>query len=212
MIIELGSLTGEVEDAYVEVETRMGVKRLCRPMFGFPTMGRPSKNWVTKYKDKFLAIFMYENGNKEKAVMLGLIPIGDNNIPAEGLDDNIVTISEKFRTWYNDKDNKYIIDALSDGEILLGNKDVTEPALLGNKFKTWAETSCEKAKTLSTKAQDISTQCATIIVNTAVGPSSVPTNASQFTTLASDCAQLALDFQQLKTDVPNLLSQKVKLK
>lgn len=212
MQFELGTLTGEVEDAHVEVETLMSVKRMCKPMFAFPVIAHASKNWVEKYKDKFQALIAYENGNKEKAIMLGLVPIGKGDVlPEEGLEDNVYMISEKFRTWMNDKDNQYVIDTLDDGEILLGNKDVTEHAVLGDIMQKWLEDYIDKHKEIVAKCKDMNTSISQLTVNTAVGPSSPPVNIADFAQFIADFALFSTDLDTLKSRLPDLLSQKVKL-
>lgn len=197
-MIDIAKITGEVKDEYVQVITRMGVKRYVKPMFAFPLVARSYKSWITKHKDKFMAVIAFEQDILEKGVMLGLVPLPGNNLPAEGLDDNVIMFSEKHRVWLNDTDNEMVLDLLENGGwIKLGSKDATEHGLLGDKTKKHLEDLCDKA-------QDMATAVAQLTVSTAVGPSSVPINAASF-------VQLAVDFVTIKTALADILSEKVKL-
>lgn len=144
-MIEFGSLTGEVlENVYVEVKLLHNVRRFCRPIFSFPLIGVASTAWVNKYKNKFLAVVSYESDNIQNAFILGLIPLESNNIPPEGITDNIHLLSEKFRILLSDADNKLILDRLENGKILLGSKSASSPANLADKNAEVLNKLCDK--------------------------------------------------------------------
>ena len=197
-MLELAKLTGEVKDFHIEVMTKMGTRRFCRPIFAFPLLARPSTAWVNKYKDKFFAAITHEINNPEKVLFIGLVPMESNGLPEEGVDDNVFLLSEKFRLWFNDEENKTVWDSLDGGELLLGDKNATEHALLGDKTIQWLED-------LSDQVMDLADQCALITVPTVVGPSGVPINAAAFNTIS-------LSVSALQGQLNTLLSELVKLK
>lgn len=168
-MIELAKLTGNIVDNMVEVDIGRDVIRLCTPVFAFPLIAMPYKEWLTAYKDKFLAIISYQEGNMEKPLFLGLKPILDNNFPVETFDQNAFIVSKEFRVWINDKDKKITIDIIGSGKIMLGNKDVTEHAVLGDTAKDWL-------KDISDKLADLCLEVSKITVPTPSGPSGVPVN------------------------------------
>ena len=105
-----------------------------------------------------------------------------------------------------DDTNKWIVITLKD-KMYIGDKDATEPQVLGNILKTKLETLCTKTALACTKAQSMNTKIAQITVPTAVGPSGVPVNAADFTTLASDFAQIKSDVDTLKNEIKDVLSE-----
>ena len=110
-----------------------------------------------------------------------------------------------------DDTNKQIIVTLIE-KLLLGDKDVTEPGVLGNILKAKLETLCTKAATACTKAQSMNTQIAIITVPTAVGPSGVPVNAAAFTALGAEFAVIKTEIDTLKNQLNQVLSEMVFLK
>lgn len=110
-----------------------------------------------------------------------------------------------------DDTNKQIVLTLLE-KLMLGDKDVTEPGVLGNILKTKLETLCTKTALACTKAQSMNTKVATITVPTAVGPSGVPVNAADFITLATDFAQIKADVDSLKSELGDVLSEIIFLK
>lgn len=133
-MITIGKFTGEIEDnQLVIVELLNGDVAACRPSFAFPMVAVPTKKWLDKYSDKYMAVVAFVDDYKEKPLLIGMRPLMDINFPTEGYENNYLILSEQFRLWFNDDDKKLIADVLNDGKILLGNKDVTEPGVLGNK-------------------------------------------------------------------------------
>ena len=188
-MLVLGRLTGEVQDELIEVELQFGMKRFCKPVFAFPLIAAPYTDWVTEYKDKYMGLVGFANNKKgdnlEEALLMGIIPLKDNQTPVETLDQgNVFIMTKNFRLWVDDTGNKYIVDVLNAGEILLGDKNVTEKAMLGD--------------TTVQMLSDIITQILAITVATPAGTSGPPLNAAAFSALQA----------QLQT----LLSQTVKLK
>lgn len=193
-------MTGVLKDGYlVEVEDMFKVKRYAQPVFAFPMTAAPYQDWIDTYKDKFLAVITFENdGNDEdeqRALMIGITPLVNNQTPSEGLEGHIMVLSKNYRQWINDATNEYVIDVLNNGKIKFGDKNVTEPVLLGNKTKTLLEDLCDKAT-------DACTAAAQITVPTPAGTSGPPINAASFT-------QLAVDFATIKGQLGTLLSQMV---
>lgn len=171
-MILLGRFTGEVVEDMVEVELKFNVTRLCTPVFAFPLFGQPHKEWIDKYKDKFMAVIAFEEeNNMEKPLLIGLKPLKNNSLPAEGLDQMTYLMSTNFRVWMNDKDNELVIDVLNGGKVKLGDKNVTEHAMLGDKTATFLNDIIDLMKDLCDKV-------AAITVSTAVGPSSPPVNVA----------------------------------
>ena len=199
-MVTTAKMTGVVkEDILVEVVDMFGVTRYCQPIFAFPVIGIPYQDWVDTYKDKFLAVITFQDDgdpeDMQRALMMGMVPLKENQTPTEGLDKHIMMLSKNFRLWFNDADVEFVIDNLNSGKIKFGNKNVTEPLMLGDKTKDWLSDLCDKA-------HDISTQAAAITVPTSVGTSGPPVNAAQFT-------QLAADITALKGQLTTLLSTKV---
>lgn len=95
-------------------------------------------------------------------------------------------------------DTKKKITITPKDKFLVGDKDVTEKAVLGNKLKTKLEALCDKSQSMATKIS-------TLTVNTSVGPSSPPTTAAEFT-------QLALDYAEIKSQLNEILSELMLLK
>lgn len=187
-MIELGKLTGEYDESgYVGVSLSTGEELFARPMIQAPIVANYTKEWVNSYGDNFLAVIAYENDAEERPILMGIIPLRNPKFPEEGYENNYFFTTPKFRIHVNDDDNKIIIDTLEDqAEILLGNKNVTEQAMLGNKWKNWATrllTAIEKL---------------TVIAPT--GVTSVPVNKAEFTALKTD------------SELNDILSDTVKLK
>jgi hypothetical protein len=202
-MILLGVLTGETKDELIEVQLHFGMKRMCRPVFAFPFLSAPYKDWVDTYKDKFMGIVTFLNNDKgdnfEEAILIGIMPLPNNSTPQEKLSDgNTILLTKNFRQWIDDQNNKYIIDVLNNGKILLGDKNVTEQAVLGNK-------AVQFINDLITQINLTLDQCASITVVTPVGNSSPPVNAPAFMAIK---AQITLLQQTINT----ILSNTVKLR
>lgn len=133
-MIHLGRFTGEIDEetGYVGVKL-MEDSLFARPLMQPPFIAIPDKNWVNKYGKHYMAVVAYEDNVEERPILLGVIPHAKPKFPAEGYDKNYYVISEKFRVLLDDENNNCIVDVLDGGNILLGSKDVTEPAVLGNK-------------------------------------------------------------------------------
>jgi hypothetical protein len=199
-MVTTARITGVIKEGYlIEVVDMFSTLRYCQPMFAFPTVGIPYQDWVDTYKDKFLAVITFQDDgdpeDMQRALMMGMVPLVDNQTPAEGLEGHIMMLAKHFRIWMNDVDKELVLDNLNAGKIKFGNKNVTEPLMLGDKTKSWLEDICDKAK-------DTCTYAAAITVPTPAGTSGPPVNAAQFT-------QLATDFAALKTQISTLLSTKV---
>lgn len=199
-MVTTARITGVIKDGYlIEVVDMFKVTRYCQPIFAFPVVGIPYQDWVTTYKDKFLAVITFQDDgdpeDMQRALMMGILPLVDNQTPSEGLEGHIMMLAKSFRIWINDVDNELVLDILQAGKIKLGDKTVTEPLMLGNKTKSWLEDICDKAK-------DACTQAAAITVPTPAGTSGTPINNAQFT-------QLATDFTTLKGQITSLLSTQV---
>ncbi len=136
-----GKLTGNMTDnGYVYVKLATGIEIPCLPTFAFPIIFRPNKNWINKYKDNFYAIVTTEENNDERHLLIGLVPLVTKEFPENTLDGSHYILTEKFQVWIDDKENKFIVKPLEDGEILLGDENVTEPLVLGNKMESlWKE-------------------------------------------------------------------------
>lgn len=179
-MIDYGKFTGEMHEGYVEIQMPTEIL-YARPVFAFPLIATITEEWLAEYKDNFLAVVDYIRDASEKPLLVGLMAIPDKNFPEEG-EKNYFIITKKFRAWINDADNKFIVDALDNGEILLGNKDVTEPVLLGDKWKSLMD--------------DLLDALAQLTVVSPVGTTSVPVNVASF--------------QAIKAQLQTILSQKVK--
>lgn len=80
---------------------------------------------------------------------------------------------------------------------LVGDKNVTEKAVLGNKLVDKLEELCDAVKTIATNA-------ASITVPTAVGPSGVPANASNFIQVNTEVTALKAQLEQILSEVMKL--------
>jgi len=201
-MVTTAKLTGVLHDGVlIEVIDVFGVTRYAQPIFAFPMTGVPYQDWVDTYKDKFLAVITFQDDgdpeDKQRCLMMGMVPLKDNQTPQEGLEGHIMLLAKNFRIWMNDVDNEMVLDNLNGGKIKFGSDLADEPVMLGDTTKQWLEDVCDKAKSLCNTAAQITVTCA------APGnPSSVPVNAAAFT-------QLAIDFQLLKQQISNLLSNTV---
>jgi hypothetical protein len=184
-MIEVGKFTGDIDAAtgYIFIQLSDGGLALARPGMAFPLVGVPTKSWLAKYKDRYLAIVSYLDDNPRYPVLLTMIP-ASGKIPAEGYEDHVFLLSEKFRLWLNDSDNQAIIEAYNSGVIHLGGKDSKESAILGDKMKSFLEKFIDEV--------------AKITVISPVGNTSTPVNVAAL--------------QQLKTELASLLSKSVKIK
>lgn len=138
-MMELVKLTGKVKDGlYVEVEMLFSVKRWAKPVHGFPFLGMPTQKWVDKYKNTYMGV-VSEYGKKSTLLLMGVVATDNGKTPSETLNGNTFVLTEKFRIWIDDNNNKLTIDTLDEGEILLGNDKVSEPVLLGKKTRDFLE-------------------------------------------------------------------------
>lgn len=114
------------------------------------------------------------------------------------------------RVELDDTNLKIVVTLLE--KLLLGDKDVTEPAVLGNVLKAKLESLCTKTATACTKAQSLSTKVAQITVPTPLGPSGVPINAPEFGQLATEFAVIKSEIDTLKDSLGGTLSEFIFLK
>ncbi len=128
-------LTGVIDanSGFIQVELLDKDKVYARPVFSFPLIAIITKDWLDAYKDRFMAVVDYLGTGKESLVMVGIIPLVNKTLPAEGYTNNYFLYGKDFRVWLDEVNNKCIIDVLNGGEILLGDKSVTEPGVLGDK-------------------------------------------------------------------------------
>lgn len=127
-------LNGKLLDGkFIGFKLPGGPNLYARPCFSFPVIAVPTQEWLDEYGSKYLAIVTLEEGTEEWLFM-GLVPLDSNAPVLEGYENNYFVISKYFRIHLNDSDKVCVIQCLdNDGKILLGNKDVTEPGVLGNK-------------------------------------------------------------------------------
>jgi len=133
MTIIQGKFTGEVDETgYIGVQT-LDETLFARPMMQAPFIGIPDKNWVDTYGDNYFALISYIDDSYERPVLLGIIPKSKPTFPDEGYDKYYYFLSAKFRLVLDDDNNECIIDVLDGGTVKLGDKDVTESGVLGDK-------------------------------------------------------------------------------
>lgn len=140
-MVEIGKLTGEYDaTGYIGVRLSHGEVLFARPLMQVPTIASYTKEWVDAYGGNFLAVVAYENDMHERPILMGVIPLKNPSFPEEGFENNYFFTTPKFRLHVDDNANKITIDTLeTNAQILLGNKDVTESAMLGDKWKAWAK-------------------------------------------------------------------------
>lgn len=133
-MLNTGKLTGDydAESGYIGVKMSWGEEIFARPMCQIPVVASYTKQWVDTYGQYFIALVDYENDLKERPILMGLIPLKKPQFPAEGYENNYLILTKNFRVWINDDANELVLDVLEDGVIKLVDKDVTEPAVLGN--------------------------------------------------------------------------------
>lgn len=133
-MLNTGRLTGDYdkESGYIGVKLSHGEELFARPLCQIPVVASYTKQWVDKYGGNFIALIGYENDLKERPILLGLVPLKNPKFPVEGYENNYLILTNNFRVWINDTDNELVLDTLEDGKIKFVDKDVTEPAMLGN--------------------------------------------------------------------------------
>lgn len=135
MTAEKVILTGGILDGHIEVKMRYDMIRYARPCFAMPVLSIPTENWIAKYGPKFWGFVTFDQGKEEDLILIGIVPLDDNNFPAEGLIDRHYFYSEKFRIFMDDAGNTFTVDALADGNINLGSVTASHPAVLGDVLK-----------------------------------------------------------------------------
>lgn len=133
-MINTGTLTGDYDaSGYVGVKLSHGEEIFARPIMTGPMVANYTKDWVDAYGKNFIAVIGYENDLKERPLLMGIMPLKNPKFPVEGYENNYFVTTKNFRLWFNDDDNELVVDVLKEGgTVKLGNKDVTEPAVLGH--------------------------------------------------------------------------------
>jgi len=201
-MVTTAKITGVIKDDFlIEVVDMFGVTRYVQPIFAFPLTAIPYQDWVNEYKDKFLAVITFQDdGNSEdmqRGLMMGMVPLKNNQTPQEGLDGQIMLLAKNFRIWLNDTDNELVLDNLNNGKIKFGNTLADEPLMLGDTTKQWLNDFASKVKDLGNATSQITVTCPP-----SGGTSSPPINNVQLT-------QIVIDIQLLIQQLPQLLSQTV---
>lgn len=207
-MICIGKFTGEINaDGTIGVLMPFGELLYARPCFTFPLFSVITKEWLDVYGDKFLAYVDFIDDLPQTPVLIGLAPLFNSTFPTEGLQNNTFLHTKNFRFWIDDVNNKCIIDSLNNGEILLGDKNVTEPGVLGNKLEdelTAIKTTLDSLKSSLQKIQSTLSSIGVsdspaIIAASVYGI--VLTYPTQFSSLAS---QLSLDIAQITNNISDV--------
>ena len=184
-MIELGKFTSDIsEEGYIGVQIAPNVEIYARPVMAFPIIACITPKWLEDFGDKFQAVVDYEYDTYENPLLIGIVPIKNTNFPTEGYEDNYFFYGNKFRIWLDETNNKCVVDVLADGKVMLGNKDVTEKAMLGNKFNTLFDKLIDEIKKIT--------------VVSPVGATSTPVNSPALDALKQEFAQTLSETVKLK--------------
>lgn len=134
-MIEIGTFTGELSDEkYVGVKLLHGEEIFACPVFAFPLIAVVTQEWLDGVSDKYMAVVGYQDDLREKPLLIGLKPLKNSNFPSEGYEHNYYLYSKYFRIRLDDQNKKCIVDCLDNNAmIMLGDQNVTEPGVLGDK-------------------------------------------------------------------------------